>query len=163
MNNIEHDKTGRVITRNLNKDLVTCEHGITGKCWWCEQLENKSGDEKFNIMEQRFKALLSLISKVIIPTVIRAQGKGGIGGVTEVKTETIRETIGKQLISQGLDIDKPTGNHGLSFYQATDTDTIYQARDNKWIDISFSKPDIGEKAVTDISVKEDKLQIKYED
>lgn len=139
-----------MISKQLTtRKLVTCEHGIgTGEtCWWCESTKNKPTNERIDIMEQRFEALLGVIKLLLRQQVLR----GGNVSVGEIIHQTIINQGGESLISSGLEADRPTDN-SLAFWLSTDTDTIYQRRDDSWVDISFSRPTAPDVQVTDISI-----------
>jgi len=129
----------------LNRQLLTCEHGMDGYCWWCTSLKNKPIEKQVDQLKERFDCLL-LVVKMLIKNAIM-QKPGGHSVVAGVVTEV----MGSNLITSGADSAKPADGGNLAFYFATDTDTIYQRRDNSWIDISFSRPTSPDIRITDIS------------
>lgn len=159
---MEHNTQGKVIDRNLVKELVTCGHGITGKCFWCdftkEKQRKKSGIERIEAIEDHLIVTMDVL-KMLLKEVIRGQGKRGAGFASSAGP------VLTKLIDSGADADKPSGSHNLAFWFAEDVDKIYQWRDSSWIDISFSRPDAGEKRVTDIVYKPstDDVEVTHED
>lgn len=136
----------QAIRQATNRKLVTCSHGISPSetCWWCETTKNKPVNDRIDIIEQRFEALLG-----VIKLLLRSQGSGGGSGVVNASTTIIQNS----LIKSGPEADRPDAvNGGLAFWMSTDTDTIYQRRDNTWINISFSRPTAPDLRITDISI-----------
>lgn len=133
----------------INRKLVTCTHGISTNesCWWCETTKNKPTEDRIDILEKRFEMMLGVLKLLIKAP--HLQGSNG-SVVTNIVNNIIQGT-GDTLIRSGLDAEKPDSNE-LAFWMSTDTDTIYQRRDNSWIDISFSDPTSPDLRITDISV-----------
>lgn len=131
----------------INRQLVTCQHGVGSDetCWWCESLGNKPITKKIEILEGRFDALLGVVL-MILKT--RTPTRTVLGG--SVNT-VINQIVEEGLIKSGNDADKPNSNT-IAFWYATDTDRIYQRRDNDWIDISYSRPVSPDLRISDISV-----------
>lgn len=115
-----------------NRQLITCEHGLQGTCWWCESKKVKPVEQKIDMLQERFDALLDIVKMLITH-----RTKNMTGSNAGLTTTTI---IQNSLIRSGSDADKPASGDGLAFYYATDVDKIYQRRDSSWIDISFSRP-----------------------
>lgn len=131
----------------LNRELMTCSHGISGdmgSCWWCKSIENKPVEKQIDVLKERFDCLLAVV-KMLIKNNIMMKSTGNTTG------SLVAEIIGSSLITSGADASKPSDGGNLAFYFATDTDTIYQRRDNSWIDISFSRPSGADVRITDIS------------
>lgn len=129
--------------QKLNRQILTCEHGMDGYCWWCTSLKNKPLENQIRILDDRFEALL-LVVKMLIKNMIQ-QKPGGFHS-----TGIVSQIVGSSLISSGSDASKPSDGGNLAFYFATDTDVIYQRRAGSWIDISFSKPADGDARITNI-------------
>lgn len=131
--------------QKLNRQLLTCEHGLDGYCWWCTSLKNKPVEKQIDVIKDRFDCLL-LVVKMLMKNMImmKSTGSASAGVVTEI--------MGSNLITSGADAAKPADGGNLAFYFATDTDTIYQRRDSSWIDISFSRPTAPDIRIKDISI-----------
>jgi len=156
-NTIEHDKYGKIIDRNIAKELVTCEHGMSGSCWWCKSTKNKSTNERFKILEGRLDVLKELLKLVITHGL--PGGRAGYTGLGD-QPQMIKR------IDVGADADKPDDAKQLLFWYANDTDKIYQWRDSDWVDISYSRPDsTEEKRITDIVAEPgtEEVEITYTD
>src|SRR3990167_6948592 len=123
-------------TQLRNREILACEHGIKGKCYWCDFNPNQSAEKRLDDIEEKFCALVNLIKRILAFT-LQAPSKTSLTATTNNITQTT--TTGDTLISSGLDTAKPSGGGGLAFFFATDTDIIYQRRDNSWIDISYSR------------------------
>lgn len=130
------------IRQKIGRQLLTCEHGIDGDCYWCKIKQEAPTKEKIAILEDRFMALLDIMKMLISE---RTRNMTGVN--SGLSTTTI---IANSLISSGLDSAKPGSGTSLAFYYATDIDKIYQRRENSWIDISFSRPQDGDARITNI-------------
>lgn len=151
----QHDINGYAVTGDSverdqqGTELVYCEHGIRGKCWFCEKInESKTANEAQRILAKRIDTLRNLIFYLIMPMI--KQGAASQPWIVSSPTQQ------NPLVQMGTDANKPaTNGPGYMFYYSTDKDTIYQWRDSSWIDISFSRPAAGETRVTDVSIETD--------
>jgi len=161
MPEIEHNPQGKVIERNIAKELVTCEHGITGDCWWCnfnkEKQRSLGMTERIESIEDHLIGTMAVL-KMLVKGMIEMKGKTGAGFQS-----TTAGPVSTKFIDSGNDADKPSGSHQLAFWFSDDTDTIYQWRDDSWIDISYSRPGAGERRITNLVEKDGAVEVTHED
>jgi len=150
----QRQRTARQLVKQAYTQTDFCPHGIsiTESCWWCSIEEkklikknNRPLEQRVQILEERFDALLKVVSMLLQ---VKLPSRVVLGGSV---TTVINQITDGGLIQSGNDADKPNSN-SLAFWYATDTDTIYQRRDNDWINISYSRPTAPDSRITNIEV-----------